>query len=220
MPRLVDAYRHGIFPWFSEGQPILWWSTDPRMVLYTDALRVSHTLRKRLRKIARDPAVEIRCDSAFERVMRACAAPRSEEGGTWIVPDMVDAYLELHRCGIAHSVETWMDGELAGGLYGLSIGRMFFGESMFAARPDASKIALVYLVDFVKKRGFTMLDCQQETAHLATMGAHPIPRERFLEELGSLVDAPGIARWPPRLFLSPYDKARANDFGICGKRSA
>ena len=175
------------------------------MVLYTDALRVSHTLGKRLRQIVRDPAVEIRCDSAFERVMRACAAPRNGEAGTWIVPQMIDAYLELHRNGIAHSIETWIDGELAGGLYGLAIGRMFFGESMFAARPDASKIALVHLVDFVRKHGFTMLDCQQETAHLATMGARAIPRGQFIEELGSLVDAPGIACWPASLSLSSSD---------------
>jgi leucyl/phenylalanyl-tRNA--protein transferase len=200
--RLVDAYRHGIFPWFSKGDPILWWSTDPRMVLFTDEFRISRSLRKRLIRSAADPRFEIRCDSAFTVVIRACAAPRNGERGTWIVDEMIAAYIELHRLGIAHSVETWIDGELAGGLYGLSIGRMFFGESMFARATDASKLALAYLIAFAKSEGIPMLDCQQQTTHLASLGARPIPREDFVAQVAVLVDRPAIDRWPERLIWS------------------
>ena len=219
--RLVDAYRRGIFPWFGDGQPVLWWSTDPRMVLYTDEFRVSHSLKKRLTKIARDPTYEIRCDSAFETVIRACAAPRSENSGTWIGEAMIAAYLELHRAGVAHSVETWIDGELAGGLYGLAIGRMFFGESMFARRADASKIALAHLVAFVRMHGFPMLDCQQETAHLASLGARAIARDSFVEQVAKLVDQPPIAHWPERLPTPPESDTRsARDILFKGNRAA
>jgi leucyl/phenylalanyl-tRNA--protein transferase len=196
--RLVAAYRRGIFPWFGEGDPILWWSTNPRMVLFVDELRVAKSLGKRLARMAADPSIEIRCDSAFVDVIRACAAPRDLDGGTWIVEPMIDAYIELHRRGIAHSVETWIDGALVGGLYGLSIGRMFFGESMFARATDASKIALAHLVSFAREHGIPMLDCQQETAHLASLGARPIPREDFVAEVARLVDEPDVA-WPERL---------------------
>jgi leucyl/phenylalanyl-tRNA---protein transferase len=197
--RLVDAYRHGIFPWFSDGDPVLWWSTDPRMVLFVDEFRVSHSLEKKLVRAARDPAVAIRCDSAFEDVIRACAAPRDAAGGTWIVDEIIESYITLHRLGHAHSVETWIDGVLVGGLYGVAIGRMFFGESMFTRVPDASKMALAHLVRFARSEGMPMLDCQQETAHLASMGARPIPRREFIERITPLVDRPSVGRWPERL---------------------
>ena len=178
---------------------MLWWSTDPRMVLFVDEFRISHSLKKQLARSTRDARIEVRCDSAFEMVIRACAAPREPEGGTWIVDAMVDAYIELHRIGVAHSVETWIDGALAGGLYGIAIGRMFFGESMFTRTSDASKIALARLVAFATSEGMPMLDCQQQTAHLASLGARPIPRADFIERVAILVAQPPIARWPDRL---------------------
>lgn len=197
--RLIDAYRHGIFPWFSDGDPVLWWSTDPRMVLFVEEFRVSHSLKKRLVRSIDDDRTEVRCDTAFEEVIRACAAPRDAEGGTWIVDEMVDAYVELHRLGVAHSVETWIDGRLAGGLYGLAIGRMFYGESMFTRATDASKIALAHLVAFARSQSMPMLDCQQQTRHLASMGARPISRTDFSEEIRNLVEQPAIDAWPERL---------------------
>jgi len=184
MDRLVKAYRSGIFPWFSEGQPILWWSPDPRMVLYVDEFRVSRSLAKRVR----GGTFEIRVDSAFRSVVQACAdSPRAGQGGTWITPIMVDAYCELHRRGFAHSVETWRAGRLVGGLYGLALGRMFFGESMFARETDASKVALVELVALSRRIQIALIDCQQETAHLAAFGARPIPRARFAAHLAELI---------------------------------
>ena len=154
LPRLLDAYRSGIFPWYSEGQPLLWWSPDPRMVLIPAELKLARSLRKRLAR--RD--YEVRTDTAFEAVIRACAAPRAGQEGTWITEDMVAAYTRLHDAGHAHSVETWIGGELAGGLYGVAIGRAFFGESMFTAVPDASKIALAHLVRQLERLGFGMID--------------------------------------------------------------
>lgn len=197
--RLIDAYRQGIFPWFSEGDPVLWWSTDPRMVLFVDEFRVSHSLRKRLVRSVDDPSIEIRCDSAFTDVIGACAAPRDVDGGTWIVEEIIEAYVELHRRGIAHSVETWVDGRLVGGLYGVAIGRMFYGESMFARATDASKIALAHLVAFARNHAMPMLDCQQQTKHLASLGARPIPRSEFSRKIASLVQQPAIDAWPERL---------------------
>ena len=197
--RLVDAYRHGIFPWFSAGDPVLWWSTDPRMVLFVDEFQVSHSLRKRLVRSIDDDGVSIRCDSAFEEVIRACAEPRDADGGTWIVDEMVDAYLALHRLGVAHSVETWIDDRLVGGLYGLAIGRMFYGESMFTRVTDASKMALAHLIAFARTQSMPMLDCQQQTRHLASMGARPIPRADFIERIAVLVEQPAIDTWPERL---------------------
>lgn len=199
--RLLLAYRHGIFPWFSEGQPILWWSTDPRMVLMTANLHVSTSLHKTLKKVERSRAAggawDIRFDSAFEAVMRACAGPRADGPGTWISEDIIAGYGALHRQGYAHSAEAWLDGRLVGGAYGVCIGRMFYGESMFARVSDASKIALVYLVHFLKANGVTMIDCQQETRHLASLGAAPIPRERFLAHLRQAVAQPDIVDWKP-----------------------
>ena len=182
--RLLAAYRRGIFPWFSDGQPILWWSPDPRMVLHVDEFRVSRSLGKRVRS----GKFELRVDTAFRTVIEACAAtPRAGQGGTWITAAMVDAYCELHRAGYAHSVESWLDGRLVGGLYGLALDRMFFGESMFAHETDASKVALVALVARLQRLRVPLVDCQQETAHLAAFGARPIPRERFASHLAELI---------------------------------
>lgn len=199
--RLLDAYRHGIFPWFSEGQPILWWSTDPRMVLFTERFAVSHSLKKTLKKVHRsmqtDRRWQIRFDTAFEEVMHACAAPRKDGAGTWISDDIVRGYSALHRQGYAHSIEVWLDGRLVGGAYGVCIGRMFYGESMFARITDASKIALAYLVHFLCKNGVELIDCQQETSHLASLGAAPIPRQEFIARLQHAIKQPPIDVWQP-----------------------
>jgi len=197
--RLLDAYRKGIFPWFSEGQPILWWSTDPRMVLYTNRFKISKSLQKTIRKYKKDPEVELKFDSAFEMVMDACAAPRFDAQGntcgTWISEHMIHAYTELHRMGFAHSSEIWLRGELVGGAYGLCIGRMFYGESMFSRITDGSKMALAHLVEFLKAHHVQMIDCQQETRHLASMGAEPISRENFVEWISNAVNMPAITDW-------------------------
>lgn len=185
--RLIAAYRQGIFPWYNESDPVLWWSPDPRMVLFPAELKVSRSLRKTLK----NRRYEIRTDSSFRAVMEACAAPRNEQGGTWINPAMIAAYTELHRLGLAHSVETWIDGELAGGLYGMALGRMFYGESMFSRATDASKIAFVHLVRQLERWNFGMIDCQMKTAHLASLGAREIPRSDFARRLAGLVDLPG-----------------------------
>jgi leucyl/phenylalanyl-tRNA--protein transferase len=203
--RLLEAYRNGVFPWFSEGQPILWWSTDPRMVLFTERFVVSHSLQKTLKKVHKSMQAEGRwqvCfDSAFEQVMRSCAAPRRDGAGTWISEDIVRGYTGLHRQGYAHSSEVWLDGELVGGAYGVCIGRMFYGESMFARVTDASKIALAYLVRFLRANGVTMIDCQQETGHLASLGAMPIPRKEFIVLMRQAIAQPRIDLWqPPDLF--------------------
>jgi len=184
--RLLDAYRHGIFPWYSEGQPILWWSPDPRMVLYVDEFKVPRSLRK----VANQHRFEVTVDVDFEGVIEACAGPRARSGGTWITPEMMAAYVDLHRLGHAHSVEAWLDERLVGGLYGVAIGHMFFGESMFAREPDASKVALMSLVSLLKELDIPLVDCQQETAHLSRFGARPIAREVFAAELSRLVNSP------------------------------
>ncbi len=199
--RLLDAYRRGIFPWFSEGQPILWWSTDPRMVLETENFKISRSLQKTLKKMDSEIQAgrrwEIRFDYAFETVMRACAAPRKDGPGTWISEEIIRGYSALHRQGYAHSSELWLDGRLVGGAYGVCIGRMFYGESMFARVTDGSKIALAYLVHFLKNNGVPMIDCQQETAHLASLGAAPMPRGKFISRLQELTLQPQITRWAP-----------------------
>ncbi len=184
--RLLAAYRNGIFPWYSAGQPVLWWSPDPRMVLFPAEFRMPRSLAKRLRRLD----YEIRVDTAFETVMRACAAPRTDGAGTWITPDMIAAYCELHRLGHAHSVETWIDGELAGGLYGIALGRVFYGESMFAWAADASKIALAHLMRRMERGQYGIIDCQMNTAHLARFGAREIPRRDFSRHLAELVNYP------------------------------
>ena len=196
--RLVAAYRRGIFPWFSAGQPILWWSPDPRMVLHVDEFRVSRSLARRVRR----HDFEIRIDTAFRDVIDNCAAaPREGQRGTWITPDMVDAYCELHERGIAHSVESWRDGRLCGGLYGMAIGRVFFGESMFARETDASKVALVHLIALLRRQGVPLVDCQQETAHLGSFGARPIPRATFAAQLSELIHSiEPVAGWRAGVF--------------------
>lgn len=205
--RLLAAYRQGIFPWFAEGQPILWWSTDPRMVLLTDRFVISDSLRKTLRRVSADPSWQVRFDSAFEQVIRACAAPRRETGGTWINEDIVSGYCGLHQMGYAHSAEVWKDGELVGGAYGVSIGKMFYGESMFARVSDASKIALAHLVAFLKMQGVSMIDCQQETAHLARLGARPIARSEFMQHLRVAIREPQITDWiPTEVAVAARDK--------------
>ncbi len=190
--RLLEAYRNGIFPWFSVGQPILWWSPDPRMVLFPRETKINRSLRKALR----NRHYEIRADTSFEAVMRACAAPRSEQDGTWITEEMISAYCALHARGYAHSVETWIDGELAGGLYGVALGRVFYGESMFTRVPDASKIAFAHLARQLERWNFGLVDCQMATPHLASLGAHEITRSDFVRELRELVKYPDVAgRW-------------------------
>lgn len=190
LPRLVEAYQNGIFPWYSDDQPLLWWSPDPRMVLFPDELRISRSLRKRLAR--RD--YEIRVDTAFDEVIEACSAPRVGHEGTWITPDVAEAYSALARAGLAHSFETWIDGELVGGLYGVALGRMFYGESMFTRAPDASKLALAHLVRQLGRWEFGMIDCQMKTAHLARFGAREIPRADFIRRLANLVNYPVTAR--------------------------
>jgi leucyl/phenylalanyl-tRNA--protein transferase len=184
--RILEAYSQGIFPWFSEGDPILWWSPDPRMVLFPEELRVSRSLRK---SVARG-LYEVRVDTAFRVVMQACAEPRAGQGGTWIMPEMVAAYARLHELGFAHSVESWRDEELVGGLYGVALGKVFFGESMFARAPDASKVALVHLVERLRAADYRVIDCQQATAHLASLGAREIPRAAFAQLLRESIQYP------------------------------
>lgn len=188
VPTLVHAYSLGIFPWFSLGQPMLWWSPDPRMVLQTCDFKLHRSLRKTLLRFSSDASCEIRFDTAFAEVIKACAGkPRVGQAGTWIVPDMVRAYRAMHRAGHAHSVETWIDGRLAGGLYCVNLGRMVFGESMFASQTDASKIALAALVAFCRANGIAMIDCQQNTGHLASLGAAEISRADFTVHLSENV---------------------------------
>lgn len=182
--RLLAAYRRGIFPWYSGDEPILWWSPDPRMVLFCDELKLSRSLGKSIR----NKGYEVRIDTAFSRVIRACAGPRKGETGTWLGKDMLAAYQALHRAGHAHSYETWHGGRLVGGLYGVAIGRMFYGESMFSAETDASKVALVGLVEDLRRRGMPLIDCQQRTPLLASLGGREIPRREFLRRVAALVD--------------------------------
>ena len=190
--RILAAYREGIFPWFNPGEPVLWWSPDPRMVLAPAEVKISRSLRQRIKR----GGYEIRTDTHFREVMQACAAPREGQSGTWISQPMLEAYTRLHELGYAHSVETWMDGELVGGLYGMAIGRMFYGESMFSRAADASKLALVLLCRQLEAWGFGLIDCQMETAHLASMGAKPIPRAAFIREMKRLIELEAVpAPW-------------------------
>ena len=190
---LLAAYRRGIFPWFNDGEPILWWSPDPRMVVLPDQVRITRSLRKTLR----NTPYQVRLDHDFPAVIRACAAPRGLGVGTWITPEIQAAYIRMHELGYAHSVETYMDGELVGGLYGMALGQAFFGESMFSRRSDASKIAFAHLTRFLEQRNFRVLDCQMTTQHLASLGGREIPRATFVALLDTLTDRdvpPG--RWP------------------------
>ena len=189
--RLLEAYGQGIFPWYSQGQPVLWWSPDPRMVVFVDEFQPTRSLRKTLRRVHETGSWTVSLDQAFVQVMQACAAPRPGQDGTWITRDIIKAYHALHQAGHAHSVEVWAQRELVGGLYGVSIGRMFFGESMFTRVSDASKCAYAALVAMLRGLGFSMLDCQQSTGHLASLGAREISRDDFLARLRSLCRLPG-----------------------------
>jgi leucyl/phenylalanyl-tRNA---protein transferase len=187
--RLLRAYRCGIFPWYNAGEPILWWSPDPRMALVPSELKISRSLAKTLRK----GNFEVRADTAFDQVMQACSEPRARQRGTWISEDMKLAYARLHRLGAAHSVETWRAGELVGGLYGVALGRMFFGESMFSRASDASKIAFAHLVRQLQAWGFGLIDCQMNTPLLASFGAREIPRAQFTRQVAELVKYPDVS---------------------------
>ena len=191
--RLLNAYANGIFPWFSEGEPILWWSLDPRLVIRPGEMKVSKSLRHTLNS----GKFEVRIDTNFREVMRHCAeTPREGQDGTWILDEMVEAYCRLHELGFAHSFETYLDGKLVGGLYGVSIGKAFFGESMFHTVSDASKVAFYHLHQFLKSHDFKLIDCQQETPHLKSLGAYAIPRHDFLVELEELVMEPSmVGNW-------------------------
>lgn len=185
--RLLEAYRVGIFPWYSEDQPILWWSPDPRMVLHLDDFKITRSLRKTLKK----GLFKVTFDRVFEDVIAACAAaPREEQQGTWITKEMQDAYIELHGLGYAHSVETWFEGKLVGGLYGVSLGKAFFGESMFHHKTDASKVALAMLVERLKAWGFRFIDAQMTTEHLLSLGAQELSRRIFLKQLQAALRHP------------------------------
>ncbi|MBA3596349.1 MAG: leucyl/phenylalanyl-tRNA--protein transferase [Methylibium sp.] len=206
--RLAEAYARGIFPWYSEGQPVLWWSPDPRMVLPVAAFKLSHSLRKTLRRFIDSPGCELRIDGAFERVIEACACtPRPGQHGTWIQPELQAAYSAWHRLGAVHSFETWRDGELLGGLYGVNLGRMFFGESMFSHATDASKIALAALVAFCRAHGIDLIDCQQRTEHLASFGAREIARDAFERHL-----AQATVQKPPQDWS--YDRSHWTHLGL------
>lgn len=184
--RLIEAYRQGMFPWFSEGQPILWWSPDPRMVLETKNFKLHRSLRKSLQHFIADPDCEVRINSDFSAVIHQCArTSRKGQPGTWIVKEMIDAYEALHQAGYAHSVETWVNQTLVGGLYCVSIGHAVFGESMFSHQTDASKIALAALVAYARSEGLAWIDCQQNTKHLASLGAGEIARDDFLAQVRS-----------------------------------
>ena len=190
--RLIDAYEQGIFPWFGDDDPLLWWSPDPRMVLPVSDLRVSRSLRR----VVRSGRFRVTLDVAFAEVMAACAEPRPEQEGTWITPEMTEAYTRLAALGFAHSVEAWVGDTLAGGLYGVAVGRMFFGESMFTRVTDASKVAFVHLARQLERWGMPLVDCQMSTAHLASLGAREIPRADFVREVRRLVRQPAVpAPW-------------------------
>jgi leucyl/phenylalanyl-tRNA--protein transferase len=185
--RLLTAYRNGIFPWYGRGLPILWHSPDPRYVLDPKAIHLSRSLRKTIKR----QTFDVRYDTSFEQVVDSCArAPRPGQKGTWITPEMKDAYVALHQMGYAHSVESWAEGELKGGLYGVAMGAIFFGESMFARAPDASKVAMALLAERLAGWGFQLIDCQMETAHLARFGAQAWPRKRFLDALQVALQVP------------------------------
>ena len=186
--RLLEAYRHGIFPWFNPGQPILWWSPDPRAVLFPPKLRISHSLEKSLRR----KKFTVTLDRAFREVISSCAQPRSERSGhgTWITPEMIEAYCVLHKRGVAHSVESWSDGELVGGLYGVALGSAFFGESMFTRKTDASKVAFVHLVRQLERWRYRLIDCQLPSKHLFSLGAEEIRRRDFMDILARVLQEP------------------------------
>jgi len=206
--RLDEAYRKGIFPWYSPGQPVLWWSPDPRMVLPVAEFKLALSLKKTLRRFLKTTGCCIRFDTAFRRVVESCAkTPREGQEGTWIVPAVVDAYCDWHALGRTHSAETWVGGQLVGGLYFVAIGRMVFGESMFSHRTDASKLALAALVAACRARDVPLIDCQQNTGHLASLGAREITRAAFEQHLARTLGEPPIADWT-------YDEAHWRTLGL------
>lgn len=189
--QLIDAYEHGIFPWYSENEPIVWWSPDPRLVLRPEQFKVSRSLRKQIHHFCANPNVEVVLDRDFAQVMRCCAAPRATQAGTWITPQIMRAYGQLHAQRLAYSVEVWTQGQLVGGLYGVALGRMFYGESMFARQTDASKIALATLVQIARQERVALIDCQQETSHLKSLGAQTLSRKIFCNHVHNATrDAP------------------------------
>jgi len=204
---VLAAYAHGFFPMGEDDGTIHWITSDPRFVLPIGGLHVPRSLAR----LDRKRPFEIRCDTAFRKVMEFCAHDRTVENRSWILPRMIDVYSELHRAGHAHSVEAWLGGVLVGGLYGVAIGRMFFGESMFARLPDASKIALAYLVHFLRGEQVAMIDCQQQTSHLASLGAQPMPRRQFRAEMQAALDQPPITVWKPRLLADGFFAADARN---------
>jgi leucyl/phenylalanyl-tRNA--protein transferase len=204
---LLAAYRQGIFPWYSEGQPVMWWCTSPRMVLDTSQINISDSLRKKLKQVLKNPAWEIKVDTAFREVITACAqSQRKDQDGTWITEEIIAHYAQLHEQGIAHSVETWLDGTLVGGLYGINLGTMFYGESMFRNVTDASKIALAALCAWCAEVHIDLIDCQQQTSHLQSMGAHPIPKDSFLDWIESHIDLPSPTWKWDKSVLCAYNK--------------
>jgi len=208
--RLLNAYRHGIFPWFSPGDPILWWSPDPRTLLFPGEIHVSRSLRKTLRR----RRLGVTLDRAFPQVIAACSGPRRDGAGTWLVPEMIAAYIELHRRGLAHSVEVWQDGSLVGGLYGVALGRIFFGESMFSRTDDASKVALVHLAQRLAAWGFVAIDCQVLSDHLVTLGAREVPREGFTALLEHFCpDAGCEGSWDDKEITFPSNAGGATEPG-------
>ena len=197
--RLLSAYRQGIFPWYSNGQPILWWSTDPRMVLSPSHFKLSTSLKKAIKRFIKSETCEIKVDSDFLSVISSCSkVERGGQAGTWINQDMIQAYHQLHLAGFAHSVETWQDGQLCGGLYLVNIGQAIFGESMFSLKTDASKIALSALVSFAKHHKIALIDCQQKTPHLSSLGGHTIKRADFLNTI-----EPELNKNPPQWIFKP-----------------
>jgi leucyl/phenylalanyl-tRNA---protein transferase len=199
--RILAAYRQGIFPWYSAGEPILWWSPDPRMVLFPAELKISRSLAK----VLRNKPYEVTLDTIFAEVIGACAGtPRDGQSGTWITAEMQAAYCKLHELGYAHSVEVWMAGKLVGGLYGMALGHAFYGESMFSWRTNASKIALAHLCLHLQRRGFGIIDCQMETTHLASLGARPIPRSEFVALLSRATKADFPGKWPADAVCDAY----------------
>jgi leucyl/phenylalanyl-tRNA--protein transferase len=204
---LLEAYRQGIFPWYSEGQPVMWWCTSPRMVLDTRQINISDSLRKKIKKVLKNSAWEIKVDTAFREVITACAqSQRKDQDGTWITEEIIAHYIELHQLGIAHSVETWFEGKLVGGLYGINLGTMFYGESMFRHITDASKIALAALCAWCVTVDIHLIDCQQQTSHLQSMGAHPIPKDSFLDWIEDHIDQPSpLWKWDKSV-LYAYNK--------------
>lgn len=201
---LLASYQRGVFPWYNQGEPVLWWSPSPRAVLFTDEFKLSRSLRKTLRKVQSDPTRRITLNHDFEGVMRACAAPRRDEAGTWITEEIIQAYCHLHQRGYAHSVEHWHNNELVGGLYCVSLGRMVYGESMFSRQTDASKVAFACFVAWLIEQNVHIIDCQQATRHLLSMGAREIERQQFETALGQAAKQPPLT-WAPRQLEWKHD---------------